>query len=102
MGLQLNKDLPSGVSGDYHRVVSFSWSAESGIRMKVALYKSQQDRTDGKEPIQYNHFDCINGIDIGGDPISNFDDADLEDNYILALCYSKLKEEDYFDGAIDV
>ena len=89
--------MPSGITGDYHRIVSVYWDADQGAQVRVALYLSKEDRDAGRAPMRVNSF-VFRPDDEGNDP---FPSSDLDDNYLLPYCYGKLKDEDYFTGAVD-
>ena len=93
--------MPSGITGDYHRIVSVYWDADQGAQVRVALYLSKEDRDAGRAPMEVKAFSFRKGEDLEGNESNPFPDADLESNYLLEYCYGKLKEDSYFAGAID-
>lgn len=94
MGLQLSKEMPSGVTGEYWRVTDLRLDKDVSTRCQVSLFKDQAARSAGKMPLtvldlQWNDGDnpCTVAAMASADP--------------FALTYAKLKTLADFAGAVD-
>jgi hypothetical protein len=92
MALKLAKELESGVSGNYHRIVQANLEMNSlSMEVVVALYKNQDKRDEGKQPLeQYRK------------TIENVVLADMDAQDPIAYAYNKIKALPEYDGAEDV
>lgn len=94
MALQLNKDLPSGLSGNYWRITDALVSyMRNGSVCKLSLYKDQAAREAGKEPILEQSY----AFDGAENPFTPTDSIN-----VLEALYDKLKALPEFDGSEDV
>lgn len=96
MALQLDKELESGVVGNYWKIlaVSFDVLARNSF-ITLALYKDQAARQAGKQYLKLVTY-TWNGDDYP------FESAAMDAESPLVLAYAKLKNLPDFQGALDV
>lgn len=85
MALQLNKETPFGISGNYIRIDRINGDKETVI-FEVFLYVDQAARDSGKDPLMH---------------IGTFGTSMPNTDFMPAL-YNHLKTLPEFSGAIDV
>ena len=95
MGLQLSKELDSGVVGDYYKIENI-FMRDNQTRCLVSFYKDQAARDAGKESLTKLDFNFE-----GGDELQVVD-MDLVNSNPYTLVYEKLKLLPEFSGALDV
>jgi len=96
MALQLEVSLPSGVAGSYWKVIRTyidHYLLESTVH--IALFRDQQARQDGKQPMQVRQFklngnlfpytmeamNSSNVVEIGYDKLKTLRNVDLDPNW---------------------
>lgn len=95
MALQKSKELDTGVTGTYWRVVQVFLHAGQPTEARVLLYKDAQARQDGKAPLTGLLYSWS-----GADDPCTVDAMDASNPY--SLVYAKLKTLLEFSGAQDV
>lgn len=79
MGLQLPKDLPNGVTGNYWHISKLSLFNDF-VQAQLCLHVSKEARDSGKTPLEM--------VDIG----VNLLKSDIVEGNVYALVYGKIKE----------
>lgn len=92
MALQKTKEMSTGLSGNYWRVLTMLLQRTTDMaEIGVALYKDATARQAGKEPMAVSYHSVAMSL------------ADLQEaDDAVEAAYSALKELPAFDGATDV
>lgn len=95
MALVLSKQVDTGVTGDYFRVISCSVDlSHNTASVDVALYLNAANRDSGRSPIEISSY-------LWRDAANPFTVEALEIKSIIAIAYSKLKSLPEYQGAQD-
>lgn len=97
MALELNKEMPTGVTGNYWKIAKLVLEGEVECLATVQLYKDAAARAAGKLPLEtleYSFRDSENPCLIA--------EMDTADQNPFFLVYEKLKTLPEFTGALDV
>jgi len=92
MGLQKTKELKTGVSGNYWRIKEVVLSGDGKGYALLALYLDKATRDD-EEKTYLSANTKLNFV---------LTKQELKDKDILAGIYDKIKEDEFFNDAVDV
>ena len=96
MALQLSKEQPSGVTGDYWRIREVKVSP-SKVECTVELYKDSAARIANKAEMEVTIY-----VWEGADHPCEVADMDAVNENVYSLCYDKLKTLAEFSDAVDI
>lgn len=95
MALIKSKELPSGISGEYSKVI-LKHLDTSSVVCSVFLFKDQTAKEAGKHPMQEQTYSWS-----GEENPCTIAAMNVVDKNPIKLCYEKLKTLPEFDGAQD-
>lgn len=109
MGIKLTKELGTGVSGEYWRIIEIVYSAAVGvISGKIALYLDKAARDAGKGHVFIEKFSYVKteAVYDDGELTSDsvpYSSSDFDDVSIIATAYDLIKARNpSFSTAVDV